>query len=402
MGRIVIAWELGGGLGHIQYDLPLAKILLQRGHEVVCIMKDVIDSGRILDQHSIRIMQAPVWQVYVKKLENTYNYAETLFNHGYLVKDGLSCMAKSWRNLFNFINPDLLIADHAPTALIAARGQDIKTILYGTGFFAPPHQSPMPSIIPWKKPPEGLLEYSEKEAVRIINQVLTELGAPELHSLSDLFAVDDNILATFKELDHYQTREETKYWGPVLNLPEGGKPEWPTTGHSKKIFCYLKPTYPNLEEVLSSLQRIEAAVIVFLPKAPKEISEKFQSANIKFEAKLLNMAEVCKESDLVICHAGHGTVAATLLHRKPLLLLPEHNQLEQVLTAWNITRQKMGLMIYTTQEHRDYRGAVDRILSEASFTRAAEKFARKYRDFDPEKQLGEIADRCEEIISVNA
>ena len=25
MKRIVFAWEFGGGLGHIQYDLPLAK-----------------------------------------------------------------------------------------------------------------------------------------------------------------------------------------------------------------------------------------------------------------------------------------------------------------------------------------------------------------------------------------
>ncbi len=137
MGRIVFAWEFGGGLGHIQYDLPLAKELQVRGHEVICIMKHVIDAGRILGQHGIKVIQAPVWQVKVKKLENTYNFAETLFNQGYLVEDGLSCMTKAWRNLFDFINPDLLIADHAPTALIAARGLEHKNHTVWHRFFCP-------------------------------------------------------------------------------------------------------------------------------------------------------------------------------------------------------------------------------------------------------------------------
>ena len=399
MGRIVFAWEFGGGLGHIQYDLPLAKKLQERGNDVICIMKHVIDAGRILGKHGIKVIQAPVWQVKVKKLDNTFNYAETLFNQGYLAEGGLSSMAKSWRNLYDFIKPDLLIADHAPTALIAARGLGIKTIMYGTGFFAPPIRNPMPSIIPWIKPPEGLLEYSEKEAARVINQVLSELEAPKITFLAELFAVDENVLATFKELDHYQTREEARYWGPVINLPEGTRPDWPETEYSKKIFCYLKPNYPNLEEVLVSLQKISASVIIFLPKAAKEIKEKFVSANMKFAEKPLNMAEVCDECDMVICHAGHGTVAFTLLQGKPLVLLPEHNQLEQVLTARNTAMQKLGLIIFTRQKNRDYKGTINKILSTPEFAAQAKKFASRYKDFNPAKQLEEIADRCEELMN---
>jgi UDP:flavonoid glycosyltransferase YjiC (YdhE family) len=344
-------------------------------------------------------VQAPVWQVKVKKLDNTFNYAEALFNQGYLVDGGVPSMAKAWRNLFDFIKPDLLIVDHAPTALIGARGTAIKTALFGTGFCAPPRQNPMPSLIPWVTPPGGLLEYSEKKAVRIINHALAELGSPELQSLEELFAVDENILATFKELDHYQTREETRYWGPVINLPEGGKPDWPATDHSKKIFCYLKPTYPHLEEVLRCLQQIKASVIIFLPKAPKAVIERFHSATLKFAEKPLNMAKVCEECDMVICHAGHGTVSVNLLHGKPLMLLPEHNQLEQVLMARNIAAQKLGLCIFTRQKARDYKGAINRILSETEFTAEAREFAGKYKEFKPAKQLDEIADRCEELIN---
>ena len=48
MARIVFAWEFGGGLGHIQYDLPLVKELQERGHDVYCIMKHVINADKIL------------------------------------------------------------------------------------------------------------------------------------------------------------------------------------------------------------------------------------------------------------------------------------------------------------------------------------------------------------------
>ena len=398
MRRIVFAWELGGGLGHIQYDLPLAKKLQERGHEVICIMKHVIDAEKVFGQHGIKVLQAPVWQVQIKKLDNTFSYAETLFNQGYLIKGALLSMTKAWRGLFDIINPDLLIVDHAPTALIAARGTNIKVILYGTGFSTPPVKNPIPTIIPWVKTPKGLLDYSEKKAVDTINDVLKEMKAPLLGSLSDLFAVDENILATFSELDHYQDREKARYWGPVISLPEGESPRWPGQPDARKIFCYLKPNYPHLEKLLSCLQKIEASVIIYVKNTPDEIKSKFQSPEMRFVERPLDMNEVCADCHLVICHAGHGTIAVALLHGKPLMLLPEHNQLEQILTSQHVAKLHAGLVILTRQEKRDYWGGIQRLLSEPRYTEEAKKFARKYKEFDSAKQLEEIADRCEELM----
>jgi UDP:flavonoid glycosyltransferase YjiC (YdhE family) len=398
MGRIAFAWEFGGGLGHIQYDLPLAKKLQERGHEVYCIMKHVINAEKILGPHGIKVLQAPAWQVKVNKLENTFSYADTLYNQGYLIEGALLSMVCAWRNLLAVIRPDLLIVDHAPTALIAARGIKLNVALFGTGFFAPPVQNPMPSIIPWVEAPEGLLERSEEKVVETINAVLEEIEAPKLESLSDLFVVDENFLATFQELDHFQDREQVKYWGPVINLPEGDSPKWPETKFSKKIFCYIKSYYPYIEELLNNLQQVEASIIVFSPNAPKEIKQKFNSPTIKFVQNPLNMKQVCSECDLVVCHAGHGTIAVTLLHGKPLLLLPEHNQLEQILIAHHVAKSKVAALVLTRQKKRDYHGAIQRVLSKTQFTEHTRSFAEKYKDFDSESQIRKIADRCEKII----
>jgi len=245
MGRIAIVWEIGGGIGHIQRSLPLALKLLDRGHEIICIMKHVVDADRILGQHGIQVLQAPVWQLKVKQLPNTYSYIETLFNQGYLVPGALLSMVKAWRSLFEFIEPDLVLADHAPTALIALRGSSVKKILYGQGFFSPPKQSPLPSMIPWLKTPEGVLEYNEKKGLQVINSVLNDFGTPILDKLSDLFEVNENFLVTFKEIDHYQSREQTKYWGAVISPPGGYFPGWPDVPFPKKIFCYFDFLLPQ-------------------------------------------------------------------------------------------------------------------------------------------------------------
>jgi UDP:flavonoid glycosyltransferase YjiC (YdhE family) len=398
MARIVFAWEFGGGLGHIQYELPLVKELQERGHDVYCIMKHVINADKILGQHGIRVLQAPLWQVNVKQLPTSYSYSETLFNLGYLVPGALPSMAKAWQNMLDPIKPDLIVADHAPTVLIATHGSDCKKVLYGTGFFSPPKKNPMPSIVPWVKAPDGLIEYSENKALQTINDVLKELGAPLLQQLYNLFEVDEDFLGTFAELDHYQDREPTKYWGPVLSYSAGESPLWPKDFSSKKIFCYLKPSYSHFEQLLNVLQQVDAAVIVYAPEVPEEIIRKYQTDKLLFHQKPVDMHKACKETDMVICHAGHGTVAFTLLYGKPILVLPEHGQIDQILTARNVVKLKAGLMLITIEKKRDFRGLIQKVLTEPQFTKNAQSFAERYKGFNPESQLKGIADRCEEMI----
>ena len=45
-----------------------------------------------------------------------------------------------------------------------------------------------------------------------------------------------------------------------------------------------------------------------------------------------------------------------------------------------------------------YREAVVKLLQEPQFHEQAAMFAKKYKDFEPEKQISEIVDRCEAIM----
>ncbi len=360
MGRIIFTWELGHGLGHIQSILPLAEKMQSRGHEVICVVKYVADAEKLLGQYCTKILQAPAWLTIQNPLPDTVNYAETLFNHGYLVKEKLFDMVKAWCNIFESIKPDLIIANHSPTALIASRMTEAKVIHYGTGFASPPRQSPMPSLIPWVKIPAKLMQYSENKCLQTINNVLAQLEAPLLNELGDIFEVDADILTTFQELDHYQTRGPAQYWGVVLSKSSGVQPVWPEIAGLKKIFAYLKPSYPDFGQVLSDLQQIDAAIIVYSPNLSTEQKNKYQTAKLRISDKPLNIHRVCRESDLILCHAGHGRVGDALLHGKPLVLLPENRELEQVLTALNVLKINAGKVIYTNDKKKDYRSIVER------------------------------------------
>jgi len=398
MGKITFTWEFGGGLGHIKRMHPLAVVLQEKGHEVSCVMKNVIDAEKILGPYGIKVFPAPLWQIHVKQLPNSYNYAETLFNFGYLVPGALFSMASAWRNLFGVLEPDLILADHSPTALIAARPTPIKAALLGTGFFSPPRQCPMPTIIPWDTPKKGLLEYSEKKALQIINDVLAGLDSSPIENLYNLFEVEEDFLATFKELDHYQTREQTKYWGPILSHDDGDIPKWPDNGKAPRIFCYLKSGYPHVRTLFNDLKKIKASVIVYIRDISDALQQEYTGSNLCIVREPLNMHLVCSQCDLVVCHAGHGTVAISLLHGKPLVLLPEHKHLEQILLARNIVNHKAGLAILTEQPARDFAGTITRVLQDPHYRSRVEAFREKHSDFKRESQLEEICHRCEEII----
>jgi len=399
MGRIVFVWELGRGLGHIQRIMPLADKMQRRGHEVICVMKNVADAEKLLGEFCTKTLQAPVWPQIQNPLSDTVNYAETLFNRGYLIKDKLFSMVNAWCDILESIMPDLIIADHSPTALIASRKTKVKVILFGTGFASPPRTSPMPSLIPWVKIPVKLMQYSEDKCLQTINNVLAQLEVPLLNELGDLFEVDADILTTFQELDHYQTRGTTQYWGVVLSKSQRVQPSWPEIAGLKKIFAYLKPSYPDFDQVLSDLQQIDAAIIVYAPNLPTKQKNKYQTAKLRFSEKPLDMYSVCRESDLILCHAGHGTVSTALLNGKPLVLLPETQELEQILTALNVLKIKAGEVIYTTDKTKDYRVIVSRVMSDSQFSKHARNFAKKYKNFNPEIQITEIADLCEDVLT---
>lgn len=395
MSRILFAWELGGGYGHIAGFLPVALGLRERGHEVIFALKDVSHAAAILGARRFPYVQAPIWLPKLVGVPEPVSYAEILFRFGYLSAGGLSGLFEAWRRLFEWTSPDLLMVDHSPTALLASRGMGMPRAMIGIGFFCPPHANPLPSMRPMLNVPQARLADSERRVLEVANSVLAGARAPQLPMLADLFDVEENLLCTFPELDHYPGRAGGKYWGPRFSLEEGAAVAWPE-GDGKKIFAYLKPGYPHFEKILQALAALPARIVIHAPGLPESLASRYQQPHIKFHRQPVRMKQASEECDLALCHGGAGTVSAMLLAGRPLLLLPM--QLEQHLMACRVVELGAALMADQDNANPNYTELIGRLLAEPAYSRQARAFAEKHGDFDQREQSKRIAKRCEEII----
>lgn len=396
MARILFIWELGGGWGHLSRFRPIATELHRRGHEIFLALRDLSRVESTLGAFRFQVFQAPVWMTKMKGWATPpLNYSDILSRAGFFSKEGLGGLVWGWRNLYDLIKPDLLFIDYGPTALLASRGYSIPRVIIGSGFSSPPRLTPMPNMRPWLSIPQERLFQSDRMVMTVANQVLEGLGQEPLSTLSQLFEVEEDFLCTFPELDHYQNRGKARYWGPIFDLKGGPTPPWPPGG-GKRIFAYLKHEYGDFEKIVQCLSKLPCSILVHTYGLAENFIKKYERSHLKFISHLVSLSEVREEADLIICHGGNGTTCATLLGGKPLLLLPA--QLEQYLFSLNVVKLGAALLVNPEEGSPDYSTLIYQLLYQPSFTDRAKEFAAKYRDFNQEKQLASIADRCHEII----
>ena len=85
MSRILLAWELGTGFGHLGPFLTVAKGLLERGHELHIAAREVAGAVAAVRELPIAVHQAPLClNTYSGLQDPPLNYAEILMRYGYL------------------------------------------------------------------------------------------------------------------------------------------------------------------------------------------------------------------------------------------------------------------------------------------------------------------------------
>jgi hypothetical protein len=398
MSRILFAWELGAGAGHVASFLPCALLLQERGHEVVFAVRDLPRTEIALGGHPFPILQSPIFVRDNITLPPAVSYPELLLRFGYGDASDLRGMARGWLGLFETVRPDLVVVDHGPTALLAARIADLRRSAIGTGFSLPPRIDPMPSFRPWLDVPHDRLVTSERHVVDAVNQVVLGLGGrTPLGVLADLFDVAESFLCTVPELDHYDRTDGT-YWGPTVDRRVGDEPEWPAaTG--PRIFVYLPGTYGGLDRLLHDLRSIRASKLLYLPGRQPGKKAVSSDASMRISPNPVRMERVLEQCDLVVCHAGHGTVAAALLAGRPLLLIPDH--VEQLLLARKVVALGVAKMV-NPDSRPSFGRLIGDILQHTEFAAAAHEFARKYEHFAGVTPQRAIAARCEELMATPA
>ena len=382
---------MGSNLGHLSRVLPLARRLRAHGHSVLVAARDLALAARMLGPAGIPFVQAPQMSAAPKFFGQPGSYADLLRYTGWADATQLWGMVQAWVNVLRLFNPDVVVLDHSPTALLASRFTEIPRVLVGTGFELPPMKQPLPAFPGFSGSTAENAAAAEVEILRNANLALGAGRATALQSLSDLFNVESRWLATFAELDHYGARQGERYVGPIADIEGVERLEW-VAGHQHRVFAYLRPDTPDLPVILRSLAASGAAVICYGPGIPTELTDALVSRAFVLTSRPVDLLSLLEDASLCVSYSPAGTVASTLLRGIPQLLAPAH--LEAQMTAHRVECLGAGLTVRGKASEERVTHLLQRLLSSSRFKAQAAAFATRYRGFDP----GHVADYIVEDI----
>jgi UDP:flavonoid glycosyltransferase YjiC (YdhE family) len=347
VATIIGVCELGGYLGHISKITSLLQHLHRLGHQVIAVVPDISFVGFMEAQNPFipYVLGPKLPMPAFKTSRDPVNLSEVLLCAGMGTEAVLTPCANLWRQLFTLLKADLILADYAPTALLAARSLAIKTIVLGTGFSVPPQLSPLPAFNRRLVIHEPALQASDTQLLTALNRYLAQHKKPLLQTVSDLFWQTEHVAITHAHaLDHfaYGRPAEVKYYALATRTPGGTQTDWPDV-RGKKIFAYLKTEYPGLEFLLEQLQTLPVAVIIYLSGKNAEQWLHFQTPQLHIFLTPLDLTLLMPDADWLIYHAGSGMASQALLNGKPSILIPTHY--EQLFTAEALAARQLGYLL---------------------------------------------------------
>ncbi len=398
MAKILLAWEMGGGYGHIDTVHQIGAGLRAAGHDIVYALKD-------LSRASVRAggREAPVFAAPTALptsgsdgAARSLSYADVLQRSGYRDPRGLGGLLRGWLWLFDAVAPDLVVCDHAPTAQLASRIAGVRCMAEGTGFCIPPPADPLPTIQPWAQVTAADLGRIDREVLDAVNAAVARFGGAPLDRLADLFDPQADILCTFPELDHYEGRADAEYAGAISSGSDVTDPPWADSPRPR-VFAYLSPQYKGFEDAVAGLARAGLPTLLHAGGAAADAVRSRAGPSLRLSPQPVDMDWAMGHADLVVCNGGHGTASDALRAGLPLLILPGH--LEQALLTYRLAQQGLAAVV----DHRNVAPSMARgvrgLAADAGYRERAQGFAAQYGDHTSAVATAAIVDRCQAVLA---
>jgi hypothetical protein len=322
--------------------------------------------------------------------------AEILLSQGYLTTDSLSGLFEGWCAQLEAVRPDVVVADYAPTAVLAARALGIRCGVVGIGYFMPPAGKPLPNLMDWLNIPEGRLRVTEQRLLQNVNAMLARRGAAPMRWGSELLLGDLPLLCSFHELDAYGRTAAEGNWYGSTHMEGGAAPAWPE-GQGPKVFAYLRGNHPMSVRLLQALADEGCRVLCYYPEIRGGKPPPLEHPCIHYSAEPVDLDRAFAEATLCVGYGGDATVSQALLAGVPLLLVPMH--VEQFLRARAVERMGAGINIAALRQPLDYGALVRQVAHGPSYHAAAKSFAARYAGFRHAGQGARMADALATLLA---
>lgn len=295
--KVLLGWELGGGQGHIQRLVALARMLKSHGVEPIFALKSYKLKGTSLPGQIVFAPRLPF-----SGRAESYTFEDILETFSFGNAKLLRAHLQTWQSIISEVKPNLVIADHAPGLVLAAHGI-VPTIVASDAFSVPPAIEVFPPLR-FPTPPE--LTQRQQQVSNTIKAVIKS-DTP----LGKLLNGDTSFIFGIPELDPYRHLRTCEhylglYFTPILsNRQSSNGPAW----------AYLYDDYECRNFVVQTLR----PVCDFKP-----------------------LSEVLAGKSLAIHHGSSTTSIACLLTGIPQLVFPKY--LEHQLNCIALLQLSVGII----------------------------------------------------------
>ena len=396
MRTILLTYEFGAGLGHLNRLIAVAKRLA--GHRLIFALPDralgepVIRRtfGEAADVRSGVIWPAPV-DPGVRQVP-THTFADVISLFGFGDPKRLREAAERGRKLLDETAPDLIVADFAPTLRLASEKR-VPTIVVGNGYTVPPAGCLLPPMRSWETEVNPVSRAAEARLLAAVNDYRAASGGASIDHFADLLSGDRSFACTVAEFDPYRSvRTAATVW--PFNVPDVRPGPVVPERQGSPVFCYFQRDHPALHAVIGGISRVKARCEVYVQGADPQVVAARCGRNVAIHRNPVDFSTVLPRTRVLVHHAGLGTAYAGLLAGTPQLLLPLN--LEHAITARGVdlfgTSLRLGVNPPPAPEviARQIEGMLGDAALHARAARAADDLAQR-RVADP---VAPIAQAC--------
>ena len=321
MKTVLLGWELGANLGHAKPLAEIAKALIGEDVRLIAAARDLVHAGIAFEGLPVQLLQAPVWSDH-RHFGSEFgqaSYVDVLVQIGFAEPSKLAAIVGGWIELFELIHPDVIVADHSPGLLLAAKIRNIAVVQVGTGFTMPPLEyDRLPPIRADRAP-----MVPEARIVAAAASLAARYGAWTPQALGEIFRTRGRVVFGCPELDPY-----APFRREPLHLPPEPLPEFIEPPVQPRLFVYLGADVPNIERLLQALIELGVPLSVYLRGELGPLSKFLVLRGHDVYEAPPALADVLPNASHVISAGGAFTCQAALSAGRPMLGVPLHGEAE--------------------------------------------------------------------------
>jgi hypothetical protein len=383
--HVLLCSEAGGGRGHATKLATLARALWPEPTFQAILPRldpadllrpfcDRVDLGHYID----RMPGAPNASV--------LSWGSWFQTRGFGDPDVLLGRFDWWCEALRTIQPDLVVADFGPTALLAARAMGIRTVSTGATFVTPP--SALEHFPEYLTPAQAAAHGTElsdaplpdEGAMRdCINDTLGPRGLPPMARLAQVYAADLEMPCGVSLWDPYASWRDRPLVAPIDPTP----PLQERAG--SEVFIYFSTAELKDAATCEALRRLTFPARLVAPGISPELARDLASnPHLTIEPAPWPHARIVARARVIVCAGQAGTLALAVLAGIPVLALPV--QLEQFSNALRASGALRSVRVLPSRT-RSTKAILDMIAelwSQRSLTDDARENAVRLRGAYPE------------------